>query len=939
MNPSTTLDDAQILLLAVQLTAEAQLRDLHGLLCQRDHLLQPEIIYRILLTYCPQDVPAKDLLRILQQLEGVSVEPDVANDPIDTLPVRELSPQDARSRVQKLHLLALPESLYAPASDLLSRYLLARAYQSDSSGDDLLSLVQVLVPFFEHSPPLRNWFVSKLLPLLRVRYEYFSSQDHVLLLQELDTLHGRSGVARLLNTPAKQPTHAQIGRDLRGVVGPWIYGHELTRKRKVDQNEIQQGDFQVPSWQDVNEWLLSMSLENFALVEQAVLDWQGPQDIDLGGFDDGQTHAADAGNQSRYYQAALASIYSSVDCSTSAIARFQNIIRRISDLAGVGIARDCPGNIPAFSKLFLQTSRAALLYNALLGLDNQLTRPSQEAIFFLQALVESISLLQQLKTGMTINEAASICLFAPQEQQLQELKRILHRIVEASEGDADWTQIRRNLIWLRSWTNEQNMQASVMDQGERRALLWRLSLQEVESAVFSTMLSSKAFAPALEIFTSGNTSLSSEDLEGIVVDSIFQAYDNASNGNRTRGGMLRAYQTLKAFQGRFPTSQALRRIEKLISATHSLSFYHLTMQPGVPFQPVGIRLQKDPLLLLEKVLEQNDNAYTKLDDLVGIGREMVEAGLPMPRLQSDGSDALEIKLLEVQHRVTYMAISAALSSNDFDTAYSYITTRFSADQSNLPDGFLDDISWRAAYEAGIYDMPTTKSRSLVSRIQILSHRMELLSEALMLAPKPDSLSEILGVWQRCEEELNALKADETAQARQFDNRASSRDGWGGSTVVPGGFGTELEDREQDLAEMARIADNRRAAARGSGSSSYLGYKADGEEGPIGLFDIAKGAATALQRSVVGSSGNPARSSTRDSWQSRGSNEDEGRGSSEATSAGSTGRRIRKRDQISNLVTGGLVSGMSWVLGAQPVSHDHAGNRGYDERTALDGEEE
>ena len=30
-------------------------------------------------------------------------------------------------------------------------------------------------------------------------------------------------------------------------------------------------------------------------------------------------------------------------------------------------------------------------------------------------------------------------------------------------------------------------------------------------------------------------------------------------------------------------------------------------------------------------------------------------------------------------------------------------------------------------------------------------------------------------------------------------------------------------------------------------------------------------------------------------------------------------RLRKRDMVSNMVTGGLASGIGWVLGAQPVN--------------------
>ena len=170
------------------------------------------------------------------------------------------------------------------------------------------------------------------------------------------------------------------------------------------------------------------------------------------------------------------------------------------------------------------------------------------------------------------------------------------------------------------------------------------------------------------------------------------------------------------------------------------------------------------------MLEQNPKAYTKLDDLLSIGRKFIEAGLPLP--ESDIADSVQTKNLLAQHRITYLSINSALSSHDFDTAYSYIATRFSSGASRLPEDFVDDTSWRAAYAAGTYDLPPTTSQSLQTQIQHLSRRMELLSQALMLAPKPDCLSEVLGAWQACESRLEALKSAEATQNFAFDHKAS-----------------------------------------------------------------------------------------------------------------------------------------------------------------------
>lgn len=45
----------------------------------------------------------------------------------------------------------------------------------------------------------------------------------------------------------------------------------------------------------------------------------------------------------------------------------------------------------------------------------------------------------------------------------------------------------------------------------------------------------------MDLYTQSESPLSTTQVEAAVVEAIFAAYDNASNGNRTRGGMKKAY--------------------------------------------------------------------------------------------------------------------------------------------------------------------------------------------------------------------------------------------------------------------------------------------------------------------------------------------------------------------------------------------------------------
>ena len=342
----------------------------------------------------------------------------------------------------------------------------------------------------------------------------------------------------------------------------------------------------------------------------------------------------------------------------------------------------------------------------------------------------------------------------------------------------------------------------------------------------------------------------------------------------------------------------MKQIGALIAATHSLSFYSLTLQHGVPFQPVSIRVHHDPLSLVEKVLDQNPKSYTKLDDLISIGRNLVAAGLPSTTPSEPGSQSQSQSpdaTITAERRITSLAISSALTSNDFGTAYSYIFTRLTP-PSNTPSPVLttptpDDISWRAVYNAGRYRSTTPNpSTPLTAQIHHLSQRMELLSLALVLTPSPDPLPEILGAWRRCDEEVTSLRAREQSEEEAWDTKGDAL------STVPGGFGPS--DSERDAFDTAQQRAARRARARAAMPHSHP------HEAPMGLFEVARGAAMALHKNAF-----PLRGAGTAAENNEG-NENEQEQEHE---------RVRKRDMVSNMVTGGLASGIGWVLGAEPVN--------------------
>ena len=386
------------------------------------------------------------------------------------------------------------------------------------------------------------------------------------------------------------------------------------------------------------------------------------------------------------------------------------------------------------------------------------------------------------------------------------------------------------------------------------------------------------------------------------------------------------FHSISAFRPYFSENSAFREASSLIAATHALSFYSLTLQHGIPFQPVSIRVSQDPMDLIEKVLEQNASSYTHLDDLVGIAQNFVNAGLPQPDLSAARHTAgveLDEKRKHAESRVTFMAIQAALREDDFETAYSYIVSRLTPSAAaieapkvvqkgsvgharNLSNssahsklgGSIDDMSWRAAFLAGRY-RPTNSSSPSLRRLE---QRTELLSLAILLAPA-SALTEILAVWRRCEEETSALQLAQQQTDNEMDDRADKRQSL---DSLPGNFAIQGEQPallyNQKRREMGRMTG-----------------KSGGDEAPVSMFDLTRSAAQAISKNAF-----PLRQITRPSSTHEHNTSERSEDSIGDESAAERLQRMRKRDVVASAVSGGLASGLGWVLGATPVSQHRPG---------------
>lgn len=369
-----------------------------------------------------------------------------------------------------------------------------------------------------------------------------------------------------------------------------------------------------------------------------------------------------------------------------------------------------------------------------------------------------------------------------------------------------------------------------------------------------------------------------------------------------------------------------------------MSEFRIVLKQGEPFTPVLLRVHHDPIAIIGKILEQNPKSYTRLHDLIDLGANIVAAGLTTKSSRGTTPVALtpEQERSErtiAERRITAMCIDAALTEDDFETAYSYVTNRLSAlapppsaasksTSSFPPTAAPDDYSWKAALQAGKYRRTPHTVRpthlgtaSANPEIRHLEQRIDCLSTALRIAPAP-TLTEILNAFRRAEEELVAALAAEAEQEHAWDERADQ----GLVGAMPGGFGGAPPAATGS--RKAAVA----VAARPRRDSIH-----QVEEKPMSLFDLSRASVASAQRNLTALSSLQRSGLGRLTGFASGSGGAGGGGGAMSATSGSEDedgqtKRVRKRDQLREAAMGSLVSGVGWLIGA-----DNATPQGHEER--------
>lgn len=401
---------------------------------------------------------------------------------VDTAPVSKISEKTASKQLKELPTLTLLENGRASDEGVLLSYLVCRARNIDRETGALSTVIELLSPFVGVVPSIDEYLEGIVDILARLTYDYAS--EDVGAGEEAEDESGRLEVfegfeARVgIRLLLARCGGRQVVNDLERLVGPYLGA-------KKNDHE---------GWEVVWEWLkFKITGGNWGGFVEVVTKWDGPVE--------------DQGLAEEYARLSIAGCYVCRETEHSAWEGMRAIHRRCSKYINESQGskdQKFPGKFgDPFDKA------------------NPLTTPNEASLQLLDVLISSAEVL-----SAPLANVAKIRLEGSREDQEALLMGHVRNAPNwAKRSDEEWRRTRDSVKWLQT-------KAKIFD---------KLTVKEVDKVLLSAMLAATKFDLVKEIYVNGrNGSLGKDDVETGILDAFQGFYDNASNGNKTRGGMKNA---------------------------------------------------------------------------------------------------------------------------------------------------------------------------------------------------------------------------------------------------------------------------------------------------------------------------------------------------------------------------------------------------------------
>lgn len=482
---SALLSPPRVVLLAVHLAIKSDIDSLTALASQHSNVLHKELLLRILLTCLPETLPSSEYVSLVERIESGHIghhDHDESRE-VDWSSVQDFTDEEAAKRVRKLKLLRLAweEAPEEALEDPLALFLIHRAHRVDEEAGLLSQLPDLIVPFLEHAPCIRTWMMSALLPLLRRNYEYYPGEPIPHTLSAFERLDDRTAASLLLSqTGIREEDLPLVDRDLRGLVGPWLYNEARWTRERDKTKDAENGgvgdQVHCPGWEQVLDWLTAQASRSWRVAVRAIEEWDGPSDVDWADYGSMWLGDEEQGYlERRYARAVLAAAYLVPESSVEALSGVNSIITKVMSL----LDQDpCPTLQVASSLLppFVESSddhilcakNTTYMRNDLLDESNPLTTPNELTTRLLHTLTLSAFILTKGGAPCTVRRAGELAFLQDEGEQKAEAMRFILALGTKGPKSDDkyWIRARNELLWLRDWGAEEGWEsASVRAQG------------------------------------------------------------------------------------------------------------------------------------------------------------------------------------------------------------------------------------------------------------------------------------------------------------------------------------------------------------------------------------------------------------------------------------------------------------------------------------------
>ncbi|PPQ67048.1 hypothetical protein CVT25_005649 [Psilocybe cyanescens] len=300
-----------------------------------------------------------------------------------------------------------------------------------------------------------------------------------------------------------------------------------------------------------------------------------------------------------------------------------------------------------------------------------------------------------------------------------------------------------------------------------------LSKDEIDNIFLFGLLSSGNFdiAKTMVFGPHHKINLSQEIIESVCLSCSREFYDNASSGNYKFGDMKLAYDCLDVPH----PSEAIMRERNFIEATSRICSFNVPSKHGLTISPLEIRLTKDRLNLISRVISSNTDTYKHTQVILELSNKLGYAG----------DSVAEVKVLA-------MLADTALQVEDFSRARENNErmvrtvmklrheTSLGTDDERVKEA--SEVCWIACYQLGRQQ-----------EYNDLPQKMTLLGYALQLCPA-DQINDVLTAWRKLEKENIQTREEKLQRRRTGDTIMSPRK----VDTVPGNVASSLRARLQDF---------------------------------------------------------------------------------------------------------------------------------------------